>query len=83
MLNPSEKAYFLALEALKRKDYPAAAEHFNKAAPHFENNAEFNLLRETTQVLLTVKTELTEFEGVEEVVEVEEVFSNGQETDIR
>jgi hypothetical protein len=83
LLNPSEKAYYLALEALKRKDYPAAAEHFDTAAPHFENNAEFNLLREATRALQAVRSELAALENGEDRNEVEEVHSDGQETDVR
>ena len=36
MLKPAEKAYYQALDALRRKDYQAAAEQFDKAAPFFE-----------------------------------------------
>ncbi len=83
MLNASEKAYCLALQALKDKDYRKAAEYFDRAAPFFAENREFNLYRETTRLLLAVKRELgAEPESDDELV-IEEVFSNGQETDIR
>ncbi|UCC44993.1 MAG: hypothetical protein JSU65_03460 [Candidatus Zixiibacteriota bacterium] len=83
MLNPSEKAYYLALVALKRKDYCAAADQFDIAAPHFRGNREFDLFRETTRMLLAVKDELAAAEDADDRIEIEEVFSSGQETDIR
>ncbi len=82
MLNPSEKAYTLALLALKRKDYRVAIGYFERAAPHFETNKEFNLLRDTTRLLVEVKEKLSALEIAEDRLEVEEVFSNGQEKDV-
>ena len=86
MLNPSEKAYCLALRALGRKEYSSAADYFDKAAPYFKSNEEFHLLSETTRLLVAVKRELAVADaGSEETEEkdalvIEEVFSDGQET---
>ena len=44
MLNASEKAYCLALQALSHKKYRQAADHFDKAAPFFKGNQEFALM---------------------------------------
>ncbi len=82
MLSDAEKAYCLALEALKRKDYPAASNHFDKAVPHFKNNREFNLLRQTTELLLAVKEERKKLDG-EDMIELEEVLPYGEEKDFR
>ena len=76
MLKPAEKAYFQALTALKRKDYPAAAEQFDKAAPYFEKDKEFGILRETTQLLVATKAELKKLEQ-KESLSIEESFSDG------
>ena len=76
MLNPSEKAYYQALLALKNKDYKKASEQYDKAARFYENNREFDLLRETTKLLLAVKEELNRLESGT-VIQVEEVFSDG------
>lgn len=76
MLSTGEKAYCAALLALKRKDYGLAAEQFEKAAPFFADNKEFNLYRETTRLLVKVKNELSRMER-EDVIEVEEIFSDG------
>ena len=76
MLNPAEKAYFHALQSLKRHDYAQAAHYFNQAAPFFAENQEFILLRETTTLLVAVKEELQELETDkrDERIEIEEYF---------
>lgn len=76
MLNPSEKAYCQALLALRRKEYQRAAEQFEKAVPFFRKDEEFNLFRETTRLLLTVKEELARLEKQNEL-QIEEVFTDG------
>jgi outer membrane protein assembly factor BamD (BamD/ComL family) len=76
MLKPAEKAYFQALTALKNKEYSAAAEQFDKAAPFFEKDKEFGILRETTHLLIATKTELKKLEQ-KESLSIEESFSNG------
>jgi len=76
MLNTSEKAYCLALLALKHKDYRAAVEQFDKAAPDFKNDKEFNLYRESTRLLLAVTQEVEMIED-EDRLEIEEAFPNG------
>lgn len=76
MLKPAEKAYFQALTALKHKDYPAAAEQFVKAAPFFEKDKEFGILKETTQLLVATRAELKRLEQ-QESLSIEESFSDG------
>ncbi len=76
MLKPAEKAYFQALTALKRKEYQAAAEQFDKAAPFFEKDKEFGILRETTHLLVATQMELKSFEQ-QESISIEESFSDG------
>lgn len=76
MLKPAEKAYFQALKALKDKDYQAAAEQFDKAAPFFENDQEFRIFSETTRLLVAVTEELKKFEQDESLL-IEESFSHG------
>ncbi len=83
MLNPSEKAYCLALQALKDKQYRLAEDYFEKAATFFENNQEFNLLWESTRLLLAVKEEIAATEGDNDTLIIEEVFSDGQDTELR
>jgi hypothetical protein len=84
MLSPSEKAYCLALQALKHKEFRSAADYFSKAASGFVNNQEFNLLWETTRLLVAVKEELNARQGgIEERLEIEEVFSYGKENELR
>jgi hypothetical protein len=82
MLKPGEKSYFLALEAVRDKDYARAAEQFNRAAPHFEHNREFRLLKETTGMLVAVKEELGKLAERTDTV-VEEKPGRGEETDVR
>lgn len=78
MLSPSEKAFCQALLALKAKDYQRAGESFSEAATEFKDNQEFNLLRETTALLIAVKKELGTFsDSAEDELRIEEVFSNG------
>lgn len=81
MLQAAEKAYCEALLALKRKDYRAAGEFFEQAAPDFAQDKEFCLLRETTRLLLVVKQKLGKYEN-EDTIVIEEAFSNGQETEL-
>lgn len=58
MLSSAEKAYCLALTALKEKDYRAAIVQFDRAAEEFGTDKEFTLLRESTRLLVAVKEEL-------------------------
>lgn len=84
MLNPAEKAYCLALQALKRRDYRQAVEHFERAAPFFRDNQEFALLRETTTLLVAVKEELKDFQADDnETIEIEEYFYHGKKDGLR
>ncbi len=76
MLNPSEKAYCLALTALRDKRYAEALAQFDKAAPFFEQNQDFVLLREATRLLLAVKSELRQLDPDDTLI-IEEVFSSG------
>ena len=82
MLDRAEKAYCLALLALKDKDYPAASDHFDRAAPRFKDNREFNLLRQSTELLLAVKKERVKLHA-EDTIEREEVLPYGQEKEFR
>ena len=63
MLNPAEKAYLQALQALREKQYGRAAGYLDRAAEFFGNNREFSLLRETTHLLLEVKKMISAAEG--------------------
>lgn len=81
MLEPHEKAYLKALQALRDKQYHQAAGFFDQAAEFFADNQEFCLLRETTRLLLEVKKEIAAAEGYEnDALMIEEVFTDGQET---
>jgi hypothetical protein len=83
VLNPHEKAYLSALQALREKQYQQAALHFDKAAEFFANNQEFRLLRETTVLLLEVKRELgaTDLTSNESLI-AEEILIDGKETNL-
>jgi hypothetical protein len=84
MLTSAEKDYCLALLALKHKEFRKAVDHFEKAAPDFVNNQEFNLLFESTRLLVAVKDELKARQGgLEERIQIEEVYSYGQEDELR
>jgi len=82
MLSPAEKAYCLALMALKEKDYHRAAGQFAQAASDFGRNSEFVLLWETTRLLVAVKEELKTDEENDKI-EIEEVYSYGQKDELR
>ena len=77
MLKSTEKAYCLALQSLKRKEYRTAADYFDQAAPGFENNSEFDLLREATRLLVAVQKEMRGPDEADSRLEIEEVFTNG------
>ena len=62
MLEPSEKAYCLALDALARKQYREAKRYFDAAAPQFVDNREFGLLRQSTRLLCEVKERIAALE---------------------
>ena len=81
MLDPREKAYLQALQALRDKQYQQAVGFFDQAAEFFANNQEFNLLNETTRLLLEVKGELdaTEVKRSELLI-TEEISIDGKET---
>ncbi len=76
MLNMSEKSYCVALKALKDKEYRFAADLFEKAAPFFKDNREFELLKETNRLLLVVKQRLAEFDE-EETEVIQESLTDG------
>lgn len=86
MLRAEEKAYFQALQALKRKEYSSAAAHFEQASGAYLQNQDFMLLWETTRLLVAVKEELAASggqPGEEERIEIEEVFTYGQKDGLR
>lgn len=86
MLSAAEKAYFQALQALKRKEYASAAAYFEQAAVSYRQNPDFMLMWETTRLLVAVKEELAanSSQGTnEERIEIEEVFSYGQKDGLR
>lgn len=86
MLKAAEKAYCLALEALKRRDYRQADQLFEQAAGFFADNQEFRLLRETTRLLVAVKEELgsSADEGVKtSELYIEEVMTYGEKDELR
>ncbi|UCD64298.1 MAG: hypothetical protein JSW34_02335 [Candidatus Zixiibacteriota bacterium] len=62
--------------ALKQKDYRAAQEHFERAAPFYGDDKEFNLCFETTRLLNAVRTELAGPASTDKI-DIEEVFSDG------
>jgi hypothetical protein len=83
MLDPDEKAYMQALQALRDKQYGPAVGHFDRAAEVFGNNREFSLLRETTRLLLEVKRTIAAAEGRnDDVLTIEETLSYGKETEL-
>ena len=83
MLEPSEKAYFRALRALEKKQYQQAVGYFDQAAEFFAGNQEFNLLRETTRLLVELKQALAVAEKTDEdTLIIEETFTDGQETNL-
>lgn len=64
MLNRPEKEYYLALAALRNKEYIMALKHFDRASAFFQTNKEFNLLYETTKTLMAVKEQLAQGEEI-------------------
>ena len=86
MLNAAEKAYCLALQALKRRDYRQADQQFEQAAGFFADNQEFRLIRETNRLLVAVKEELGSLER-EDVkrseLYLEEVLTHGEKDELR
>jgi len=79
MLNDTAKAYYRALQALREKDYRAAAGFLKTAENQFADRPELRILREATELLLAVKDEIFELEN--ETIEIEEILINGQETE--
>jgi hypothetical protein len=86
MLEPTEKAYYRALRALENKQYQQAVGYFDQAAGLFEGNQEFDLLRETTGLMVELKQALATAEKTdkadEETLIIEETFTDGQETNL-
>lgn len=83
MLEPSEKAYYRALRALENKQYQQAAGYFDQAAGFFDGNEEFDLLRDTTRLLVELKQALATAENVDEdALIIEEMFTDGKETNL-
>ena len=81
MLNSSEKAYYLALQALRFKHYDKALNYFHAAAGHFQDNREFQILYETTRLLVAVKEEIAAAGNSEGAAEPEEVLIDGAQID--
>jgi hypothetical protein len=83
MLNQSEKAYCQALQALQNKQYRQAAGFFDRAKEFFASNEEFNLLSETTSLLVALKLEIAAADvDDDDALVIKEVFTDGQETNI-
>jgi hypothetical protein len=76
-----ENHFRQALEALREKDYRAASGFFKAAENQFADNLDFRILSEVTALLVAVKEEINEIEN--EGFVVEEIFSDGQETELR
>lgn len=76
MLSEHEKAYCQALLALKQKEYSQALESFEKAAGANGTNGEFNLLYQSTRLLIKVKNELAG-ETLTKPLEEKELIING------
>ena len=74
MLHPAEKAYCLALLALRKKDLRTAAAQFERAGDYFSSDKEFNILKETTSLSLAIKAEIGRYEHEEEFV-TEEILN--------
>ncbi len=81
MLTDARKAYSRALQALMDKDYRAASGFFRTAENQFAEDLDFRILMGVTDLLLAVKTEIFEIEN--EKIEQEEIYSDGQETELR
>lgn len=79
MLNDAEKAYYRALQALKEKDYRAAAGFLKTTENQFAERPELRILSEATELLLAAKDEIYELEN--ETIEIEEILINGEETE--
>ncbi len=71
----TEKAYCEALAALKQKNYSEAVERFEIAALEYGTNNEFNLLYQSTRLLLEVKKELKAIARIS--LEEKELIING------
>jgi len=80
MLSETEKAYFKGLMALKERDYSGAAGFFRFAENQFADSPEFRILKETTELLIAVKDEIFDIEN--EGIEIEEMLTDGQETEL-
>nr|MBN2278605.1 hypothetical protein [candidate division Zixibacteria bacterium] len=80
-MSDAEKAYFRGLQALKERQYRAAAGFFKSAENQLADNLELRILKETTELLLAVKDEI--FETENDRIEIEEILIHGQETELR
>ena len=76
-----EESYGKALEALRNKNYRAATGFFKLAENQFADNLDFRILSEVTALLIAVKDEINEI--VNSGFVVEEIFTDGQETELR
>jgi len=76
-VNRLENQATTALRALKEKRYEQALESFLQADTELNNDQYLRLLREITQLLVTVKSEIASFEPDNELL-IEEVFSSGK-----
>lgn len=74
MLHPAEKAYCLALLALRNKDLKTAAEQFERAGDYFSGDKEFAILKETTSLAQEIKARIGRQENEEEFV-TEEILN--------
>jgi hypothetical protein len=76
MLTELEKSYCQALVALRNKDYENALKSFEKAAPNFGTNSEFNLLYESTRLLVEVKMAISK-NAASTAIDEKELIING------
>lgn len=57
MLSPEEKAYCRALEALTRRDYPAAISSFEKCGERFADNQRLQIMAQAARIICAVQEE--------------------------
>lgn len=78
MLRAEEKAYCLALEALRNHDYAAADREFDVCREMFVGSAGFLIIAEATRLMVQIQRRKAEVAKIE--TQIKETVDYGEET---
>ncbi len=78
MLTAEEKAYCLALEALRNRDYASADRQFDACREAFAGSSGFMIIAEAARLMVQIQRKKTDASKIE--TQIKETVDHGEET---